>query len=90
MKALLIILPKHLLIESRQCWESEKQREDATHKVKNHENKSLMGPLKSLGGGGALKVWEPWGSIPCSPLGRTILIVTPLGVVVWWSCIGAH
>ena len=50
-KALLIILPKHLLIESRQCRESEKQREDAAHKGKNHENKSLMGPSK-LGGPG--------------------------------------
>ena len=52
MKSLLIILPKHLLIESRQCWESEKQREDAAHKGKNHENKSLVGPLKSLGAPG--------------------------------------
>ena len=25
-----------------------------------------------------------------SCLGRTTLVVTPLGVVAWWSCIGAH
>ena len=60
MKALLIILPKHLLIEARQCWESEKEREDAAHKGKNHQNKSLMGPLKA---------WGPRGGFPCFPLG---------------------
>ena len=54
-KALLIILPKRSLIESRQCngkWKKKKQREDAAQKIfygKNHETKSLMGPLKSLG-----------------------------------------
>ena len=57
MKALLIILPKHLLIEATQCRESEKEREDAAHKGKNHGNKSLMGSLNTQ------------GSIPCSPLG---------------------
>ena len=40
MKVLLIILLKHSLIESRQC---------TAQKSKNHENKSLMGPIKSLG-----------------------------------------
>ena len=51
MKALLIILPKHLLIEARQCQESEKEREDAAHNGKNHRNKSLMRPLKAWGPG---------------------------------------
>ena len=38
--------------ESRQCNVKRKKREqheDAAQKGKNHENKSLMGPLKSLG-----------------------------------------
>ena len=65
MKSLLIILPKHLLIESRQCRESEKQCEDAAHKGKNHENKSLMGPLESLGGG--LKSLGALGKYPLFP-----------------------
>ena len=30
-------------------WKIKEQREDAAHNDKNHENKSLMGPLKSLG-----------------------------------------
>ena len=51
MEALLIILPKHLLIEARQCRESEKELEDAAHNGKNHRNKSLMGPLKAWGPG---------------------------------------
>ena len=47
-KALLIILLKHSLTESRQChagkWKIKKQREDTAHKGKNYENESLMGP----------------------------------------------
>ena len=75
-----------LLIKFRQCQESEKQREDAAHIGKNHENKSLMGPLKSLGAPGKYPLLpSQWAW-----LGRTILVVTLLGVVVWWSCIGAH
>ena len=54
-KALLIILHKHSLIESRQCRESEKCRNSMKMqpiKGKNHENESLMGPLftPTLGG----------------------------------------
>ena len=36
---------------------TKKQRKDAAHNGKNHENKIFMGPLK---------VWGAWGSIPCS------------------------
>ena len=54
-KVLLIILPKRSLIESRQCngkCKKNKQHENQAQKGKNHGNKSLMGPLKSLGASG--------------------------------------
>ena len=51
-KALLIILPKHSLIESRQCNGKQKKRKQHEDAAKNHENKSLMGPLESLGAPG--------------------------------------
>ena len=60
-KALLIILPKRSLIEFRQCngnRKKRKQHEDAAQKGKNHESKASWGPLK---------IWEPRGTIPCSP-----------------------
>ena len=51
-----IILFKCSLIESRQCngkrKKKKKQHEDAAQKGKNHENKTLTGPLKSLGAPG--------------------------------------
>ena len=57
-KVLLIILPKRSLIESRQCngkrKKKKKQRENQAQKGKKHANKSLMGPLKSLG---ASRTW---------------------------------
>ena len=58
-KVLLIILPKCSLIESRQCNGKRKkiinkQRDNQVQKGKKHANKSLMGPLKSLG---ALRTW---------------------------------
>ena len=57
-KALLNILPKRSLITSRNTWKKE-QHEDAAHKAKNHENKSLMGPLKSLGAPGKYSLFPP-------------------------------
>ena len=50
-KALLIVLPKSSLIESRQCngkQKKKKQREDAAQKGKNYANKSLMGPQENI------------------------------------------
>ena len=60
-KALLIILPKCSLIEFRQCngnRKKRKQHEDAAQKGKIIKIKASWGPLK---------VWEPHGTIPCSP-----------------------
>ena len=48
-----------------------KQREDAAQKIfygKNHENKSLMGPLKSLGTPGKYPLVPPPPPPPSSPL----------------------
>jgi len=70
-KALLIILPEHSLIESRQCWGSErltKQHEDAAHKDKNHENKILRGSLKRLGAPGK----HPLFPSPPQPIGGPV------------------
>ena len=58
-KALLIILPKRSLTESRQCQERKKQCEDAAHEGENKGNKSLWG---------LLRVWGTQESIPCPPL----------------------
>ena len=70
-KALLIILPKHSLIGSRQCnGKRKKKSKMKPRKVKNKNSfKSLVGPLFSI------QVWGPRGSIPCSPppLGRPII-----------------
>ena len=38
---------------------TKKQHEDAAHNGKNHENKSLMGPLKSLGAPGKYPLFPP-------------------------------
>ena len=64
-KALLIILPKRSLTESRQCQERKKQCEDAAHEGENKGNKSLMGPLKSLGDPGKYPLSTPsrWACI---------------------------
>ena len=58
-KALLIILPKHSLIEPRQChagkWKIKIQREDTAHKGKNHESwghLKVWGPFEKLGAPG--------------------------------------
>ena len=50
-KALLIILPKRSLTESRQCQERKKQCEDAAYEGENKGNKSLMhGASQEFGG----------------------------------------
>ena len=55
-EALLIILPNRSLIESSQKkgkQKVKKQRgDDTAHRCKNHKNKCLMGPFKSLGAPG--------------------------------------
>ena len=56
-------------------------------KVKIMIIKASWGPLKAWK---ALKSLGAPGKYPLSPLGRTTLVVTPLGVVVWWSCIRAY
>ena len=38
---------------------TKKQHEDGAHNGKNHENKSLMGPLKSLGVPGKYPLFPP-------------------------------
>ena len=38
---------------------TKKQHEDAAHNGKNHENKSLMGPLKSSGAPGKYSLFPP-------------------------------
>ena len=62
-KALLIILPKRSLIESSQKkgkQKVKKQREDDTaHRCKNHKNKCLKGPFKSLGSPGKYPLSPP-------------------------------
>ena len=62
MKTLLIIIPEHSLIESQQCWESERFGNSVKMqpiKSKNHESKSLMGPLKCLGAPGKYPLFHP-------------------------------
>ena len=62
MKALLIILPEHSLIESRQCWESERFGNSVkmqSIKVKIMKVKVSRGPLKSLVVPGRYPLFQP-------------------------------
>ena len=66
-EALLIILPKRALIESRQC--NGKRKKKNQREVKMQPRKAKI--MKINASWGPSKVWGPQGSLPCflPPLG---------------------